>query len=203
MNSNDFSWKEVYSYWKHFIEEYSYRSIDELSFKKIKIQPQLNPNLNIGTEIIDWWPTNEVEYRTKKLNDRGILGADWDTVVGFNRTAEMLWNNKESNEQQALIWIAAGLNEILSHLPEEWRGDPYRFIYETKLNIMKEFKNRDMCSWHGSTRNFLPVTVNKFMELYSKPMEIYNLMNIIAIDNVFSRNAWTLVCVSREEDDSV
>lgn len=203
MKSENFSWTEVYSSWKYFVENYSYKSIKDPIFKQVQIQAQSNPNLNIGTEIIDWWPTNEIEYRTKKLNDKGILGADWDTVVGFNRTAEMLWENKENNEKQALIWIAAGLNEILTHLPEEWRGNSYRFIYETKLNIMKEFKDRNMWSWHASTKNFLPVKVNKFMQLYSAPMEIYNLINIIAIDNAFSRNAWTLVHVSREEDDSV
>ncbi|WP_348620210.1 hypothetical protein [Paenibacillus polymyxa] len=201
MSTDDFSWEKVYSYWKHFIEEYSYKSISEQNFEKIMIKPQLNSNLNIGTEIIDWWPTSEVEYRTKKLNDRGILGADWDTVIGIKRTAEMLWSNKESSEKQALIWISAGLNEILSHLPEEWRGDSYRLIYRINLNIMKEMSDRSMWSWHGSTRNFLPITVNKFMELYSKPNEIYNLINIVAVDNSLSRNAWTLVYVSREEDD--
>lgn len=53
MNSENFSWTEVYSYWKHFVENYSYKSIEDSIFKQVQIQSQSNPNLNIGTGIID------------------------------------------------------------------------------------------------------------------------------------------------------
>ncbi|OWR29824.1 hypothetical protein CDO73_12095 [Saccharibacillus sp. O23] len=200
MNSNNLSWKSIYSSWRYFVQEECYESFENLAFKQIQIKAQLNPKLDVGTGIIDWWPSNEVELRIQNLNDRGISGAKWNTIKGFKRTAEILWDNKENKEQQALIWILAGLNEIMHHLPEEWRGDPYRFIREVRLNIMQELKERNMEYWNSSIKRFLPVTVDKFLKLYSTPMNIYNLMNIVAIDNIFSKNSWTLVNVSREED---
>jgi len=65
LNSKGFLWKDVYLSWKYFIEDYTYKSIEDPIFKQVQIESHSNPNLNIGTEIIDWWPTNEIKYRTK------------------------------------------------------------------------------------------------------------------------------------------
>lgn len=102
-------------------------------------------------------PVNEMDSRVESLNRQGILGVYWGTDKGVHRTAEMLQDYRDDDEKTAMIFIAASLWGIRSHVPEEWRGTPVRCVRKVLNPVLKEMRDQNMRHWHAATKKPLPV----------------------------------------------
>lgn len=196
MRQKEIKWDDIFKSWKYYCDNLYPPMIEKNGFKEVKVKKHKNPNVVIGNNISDWWPSEDFDNRVESLNNQGKLGVYWKTTTGCFRTANMLWDNNENLENQALIWIGAAIWMMEVNLPEKWYGDIYDLILRMQSEILKEMKNRNMWYWHNSTRNTLPITLNKHRDIFGKPSSYRDLIYLAAIDNILSRTCWTLVHVT-------
>ncbi|SDJ87471.1 hypothetical protein [Paenibacillus naphthalenovorans] len=197
MNRENLLWSDIYSVWKFYVGAYMPTRNNATLFHQfhIDVQRKESPHFRLGSGIIDWYPSNKVEERIQMLEQYGIIGCNWKTTTGLIRTAEILWEVKDDEEKVAMTWIAASLNEILQFFPEQWRREgAYSSITKVCNVVQSEMNIKNVGGWHGRTKNFLPVSVDK--HIYSFPDNINNLIHIAVLDYLVNVNSWSLVYIT-------
>ena len=197
MNTENLLWSDIYCIWTNYVRRYVPLRNNEYLFHKFHIDVQRNEysHYYLDSEIIDWYPSNKVEERIQMLEKHGKIGWIWKTAPGLLRTAEILWEVKDDEEKVAMTWIAASLEEILQFFPEHWRrAGAYSSIMKVSNVVQNEKNIKNVGGWHGKTKNFLPVSVEK--HIYSFPESIDNLVHITVLDYLVNINSWSLVYIT-------
>ncbi|MFF0828152.1 hypothetical protein ACFYU8_14835 [Brevibacillus sp. NPDC003359] len=199
MLTDEISWNRIFSYWNLYCQDYNPLMNHNPLFEEIKvtIKKLESPNYQLGNEIIDWWSNDTKQNKIDLLSNYGLLGVNWRLPTGLKRTVEMMWDHKDNHEDIALIWLASSLNEISTYFPHHWQGNgTYLFVKQVLNEIYREMRERNIWTWHGSVRNFLPITIEK--SIFSTPSNLSSLVQIATLDCITVRNSWTLVCVSKD-----
>ena len=172
-------------------------------FREVPI-PSLKNGAQIGSGIIDWWPTAEIPTRRVCLTRDGTFGAYWQTKKGTLHTAELLKACDDDPEMQAAVFMAASAWDKQNPLPEAWRGRIYRLLYNVLVAIAYDhggpFKSHGLSAWHHAMRDALPV--NMIGETFAESIILNDhtaFAHIAALEMALSTSLWTLVVVSNDE----
>ncbi len=200
----DFHWSDIYLHW--CIHSMDMRWERKISFTPMLINSPKN-GLQIGTDILDWWPTDRIAQRCDALEKHGRFGATWGTNKGTLHTVQLLYEQRSDEEVQAAILIAASMWDKLKSIPEAWHGDTFRLINGLLRLVVSDegspFYTLELPRWHHAMREALPVNIvtEEFAE-FCKPQRYEDLVYIARLESTLGISTWTPVIVSHNETGS-
>ncbi len=199
--TKDFEWSDLYLHWNTLFLNKGWK--EKVSFTPILVTSPPG-GLRIGTEICDWWPTNEISERQTSLEKDGTFGVNWESKKGTIHTAQLLYQCQDDPETQASILIAASAWDKLKPLPKAWRGDIFQLATDI-LNLItfdasSPFCKREFPRWHHAMREALPVNIaTEEFARFSTPKKYQDLVYLAFLEATLSTSLWAPVIVSHAE----
>ena len=197
----NFDWPNIYSAWEILSMGTGWNK--NFSFTQVLV-PLSTGGLRIGSEICDWWETDDFANRCSALEERGVMGVYWETKKGTLHTAKLLYECKNDLETQVAILIAASVWDKMKPIPAVWQGDIYRLacnIFQLiAYDSQSPFKKHGLDVWHHNIRDALPVDIatDDFAE-FCKPKTYSDFIYIAFLETILSTSLWKPVVVSHEE----
>ena len=198
-----FDWSKLYLSWKMLSMGTGWN--EKFSFTPILVSSP-SGGLRIGSEICDWWLTEDISNRRSALEEQGTMGVYWETKKGTSHTAKLLYECKDDLETQVAILIAASVWDKINPLPAAWRGDIYRLAHDLfqliTYDSQSPFKKHGLDIWHHAMRDALPVNIvtEDFAE-FCEPRQHSDFVYIAFLEATLSTSLWKPVVVSHEERD--
>jgi hypothetical protein len=192
--SSDITWSHLYDAWCN-------AWIDAPGRTKPTIVDMVFEDRDDGyalpKEVVDWWPTHEIEARRARLRDEGRIGVTWETRRGVVTTAEMLRNVGEAPEHLAMVWLAACLWELEdAYLGEQPAPGLRRTLHDCKLTAVRAARGLDVGDWYHSCKQLLPArALTGRLGNMLHPTSPADLVELARLQALAVMASWTIVRV--------
>lgn len=198
-------WEKLYSRWSH--TKNRYREFNSMGhFEAVRWRGRLYWGLDQPARLVmgegaesmihlDWWPSKELEERRQDLS---CPERRWDApcqppAQASRYTLFFLWeakNHAQADEALAAVWLAACLGMWNGTLPGAWRGPFVNILENYRHCALSRLRSLGIGEWSRPCRHLLP---DSLAELYRKPEDDFEFIDMIAANMSYVLNRWTMV----------
>ena len=149
-------------------------------FTDVEVVKNPNKHIDIGTDILDWWPVATIDERCSVLSSKGILGVFWDTYKGVITTLDWMYEHRNDRNAIAWTWIMSTV----------WRLDNLHYSIRERLHSNVYCWFLEHCPletpWFHTVKHTTPVDAEelvvheKSISLFS-PSDVADLAAILAL----------------------
>ncbi|QKY70199.1 hypothetical protein [Lentibacillus sp. CBA3610] len=147
-------WKDIYVNWKLIAGRLAPELLEPVHLEHIKFQYE---DTNHSIYGYDWIYKDDYKERINEVtkNSFSFLFFGDSLNKGTLQTADYLIKAKDDSELLAAVWLYSFITDILNDLPENLRGNSFRWLRAVQHGILSKLKDKNML-WHHSMRRLLP-----------------------------------------------
>lgn len=182
-------WEQSYISWKMYCEHFASPVLEGARFLQVRQQPSVYTRL---LAPFDWWPKTDLAQRRIAV-EQPLSFMYWETRRGTIHTVELLWNARNTIEEQHAILMLASLWDKRARLPRTWRGNVNRMVQAIEQGIRTQFP--DLERWHHASREALPVSLTEhvYTDRMLVPEDQDEVMFVAALEAALAVANWQLV----------
>lgn len=151
-------------------------------------------------EFYSWWPTEQIPKYFRDVVQYPGIGEDfWGHKKGVLHTAYLLYEDREKEDAEYQILLAAFLHTILTKRDSEWYHGSF---YQKISNLCMQLRVHTEYEWHHASPDALPITFTRhFHTLIKKASDIAVVGELAAVCVAMMRGCWQLVHLTPAEGE--
>ncbi len=177
------SWDRIYSCWTGLWID----AVDGIAAARPPVVTVTVPFF-LSCERHEWWPTNTVDERRRRMLEEHGAGYEWRDRAGIAQTAYLL-SAAVDDEGVAAAWIGAAAHQL------QHRGSGMsRELMDIEHACGAVLRSKELGGWHHASTITLPATTQtpRLMTLLRAGDELA-VVEIARLDALATMAHWTLV----------